>query len=195
MSEPRDDFDAKNILTIAVVKLIVDEWEPGNEDQLYVNLCELAKSHETLRAENERLKAKLCDENDSISCPICDSEGVIVKDQFTAHGVTVDCEYRKCVKCDQTWVTGRQDSEIDKKILYKIKEENERLKADFLQLSKDWKYTQEWNDKFLTAGRGLCETLKSTKFDFEMIKKIGSINILTGVNIDEALEQHGKIFE
>ena len=44
------DYDEVNgVLPKITIDLMVNEWEGGNENQLYNNLCDVAASHEVLR--------------------------------------------------------------------------------------------------------------------------------------------------
>lgn len=59
---------------------------------------------------------------DSIMCPGCDSVGMKVQGTFESCGVTVLAESMTCKECDMNWISGRQDSEIDKRVLLALKE-------------------------------------------------------------------------
>lgn len=82
-----------------------------------------------------------------------ETKGLIVTEEFKANGVVVDCQYYKCPECDMTWLSGRQEHDVDAKI-------KEALEQKVKELEKYGKLHMENAEKWFNKNAVLEAKLK-----------------------------------
>lgn len=105
-----------------------EHWDELGEDEIQFEVVDVKALEESQQA----MKFWSMRGDHSACCPNHDEvKGVEIVEPFTIHNVTVDGKYYKCPVegCDMTWLSGRQESDIDMQIKNKLLEKIKSLEA------------------------------------------------------------------
>jgi hypothetical protein len=114
----------------------------------------------------------------SSTCPTCEGEGEVIKEPYESFGVTVEAAFRKCSKCGTTWMSGRQEHELDMARLKALAADRDRLQKD---LDEEYRINGMGQERELK----LMTQLKEAKSELRLLR--------TSIEYTEFLERTDKL--